>query len=219
MYENNEEIQQKLGDCIISYKGIPYLALGAGNKSRTVLLCEAPSFEKRINLHIDDPDIDYRNLGSRLGYINFDVYAGRVYKEATYSMRIPARKVHQGLCRHNVYISGFKGDGSTIKPPTNAIQFDASIFGTQVFINTFIGRYPSVSTIKEEFSTSSLGVTSRAFDRRWAFSKTPTGVFAINYKYETIGYTEDFHRAKIQERFKFLRRDFSEVVKEEIKVA
>jgi hypothetical protein len=208
VFDTAEECDQKLKGCIVIRDRAPFYIFEA--RTAQSVLGKIPGNSDLVEVPLSELNI--RNLGDKLGYMNVDTYGGVAYKEATYLMRQAIRRSTQGLSSLNVHVSGFKGDNSPDRRPTGPVRFDESIWRTNVaaLTATINNQYPTVSAIKDQM-VKDKSVTSCAFHRWWAIERDPVGPFYLNYKTQRVGYTEDFERYVFQDRFKFLREDLKEM--------
>lgn len=220
MYDTVEEIQQKLVGCVLMYKARPVFVVAGGLRAADP---EAKVFKLFISIvntsdlpvmktypvFLDDPDLDYRSLGSRLGYMNLTDYNGKPYNEAVYLMRQPKRSSQytQGLSKQNVYVIGCRGNGSPELPPTGLLEFNEKIYAkkSEELSRMLNGVYPSVAEVREMLSDPT--VISKAFSRIWAIQRDEVGPFNLLYKSIRVGYSEDLTKFTVSERYRFHKDD------------
>lgn len=210
MFDTQEEAQQKIVETVILHKGLPIWVQSAKSSGRgkiTVyyIYIDDPSSETRSG-DISDPDFDFRSIGERLGYLNINE---GMFKEAVYLRRTPVRRSHQtqGLSRHNLYIPETRGS-SNLGIPRQRWAFN-QVYRMNTFAHMFKNEYPTLKQLRLAFAKEGNRV-SAAFHQRLAISKSPTGLFNLEYKSQDIGYSEDLEKFKLGPEFGHLRESLDE---------
>ena len=210
MFDSMEEITQKLGNCVVIHRGRPFFVYGG--KSRTSLHGFYPDTGAEAAITLKDPDLDFRNLGEKLGYINIENYNQRAYRECLYLMRQPVRRSIQGLSQTNMFVSGFQGNPRNINLPRHQPSFQDPIYreNAPAFTAMLNNQYPTLATIRREMTTNP-DITSRAFHRDWCILRDHSGIgpFKLIYKMDKVGYTEDIDRLVLAPRFKLMQKDLN----------
>lgn len=209
MFDTLEECHQKLGGTIVLRDKKPFYVHSAVGPDRVQGWIVGTRDQGQVV--VDVSALDFKSLGQKLGYLNATRYGQAIYNEATYLMKQAIRRSTQGLSEYNVYVSGFKGDDSPERPGTGQLRFTSSFYtdnfeGFQAMLDN---KYPTVSEVRRMMEDRS--IQSRAFHRWWAIERDPVGPFYFCYKNQRVGYTEDFSRVVMQDRFRFLREDLREL--------
>lgn len=210
MFDSMEEITQKLGNCLVIHRGRPFFVYGG--KTRTSLHGYYPESMAEASISLKDPDLDFRNLGEKLGYINIETFNQRPYRECLYLMRQPVRRSIQGLHQTNMYVSMFQGNPRDINTPRHQPSFQEQFYRENAgpFVAMLNNQYPTLATIRRQM-TADLTVTSRAFHRDWSILRDHSGIgpFKLMYKMDKVGYTEDIDRLVLAPRFKLMQKDLN----------
>lgn len=204
MYETQQEANQKLQTCIVSYDGSPFYvseAEGSGPGLRLYgMLCTVDKTQSpTVQYSITDPKWEFKNLGGRLGYVNID---GWDYKSASYVRRVPVRAAQrtQGLSRSNVKISRL--------PPCAMLGLTGmSLTWDKInkqagFFDTWAGTFPDIRAVRTQMKRHD--VTMRALGRFLAVQRSPLDLFYLLYKGEPIGRSEDLEVFKVPKQFRYL---------------
>lgn len=208
MFDSENEINQKLGNCIVLKDNRPLYVIGA-NSSRAILGVFKDGTKEEARVNLNDPGLDFKNLGERLGYINLRSVGRRLVRETYYMMRQPIRRSIQGLHDNNIYISSPRNPESAI----GSIQFHHVYQENGDELScTFRGQYSSLRDIERDFSKDS-SLFSRAFSRDWAVERNKEigPEFNLMYKMQKIGYSEDLHNLRISPKFKMIERDLDKI--------
>jgi hypothetical protein len=215
VYDTHEEATQKLGSTIVLFQGKPtYVIGGTGSKAKVSLKHYLVREDKEMSNPITDTNWEFRNLGSRLGYMNTRYSMGKDnkehYKEALFVSRVAVRASHatQGLSSRNLKYGQLKGS-STIGVPPQYIEWD-TLRSLPSFCDTLEGIFPAFSDITKQFSTDALA-SSLAFHKNFAIRKHDIGPFYLEYKGKDVGYTEDFNRWKFAEQYKYLQETLDDL--------
>jgi len=202
MFTNVQEASQKLANTVVLFQNKPFLVTDIGglpNATPVVSGFPLPSGDPLI-LPITDTQWEFKNLGSRLGYINVEY---KEYRQSVWSRRVPIRKAAQtqGLSAANVKISRLYAN------PTMGLQGTALMFQTLIridgFKRAFLRDYPSLEQAAKVIDRNP-EVTSMAFDRLLSIRRSNLGLFYLCYKGQDIGYTEDVHTFRVAKQFRYL---------------
>ena len=208
MFDTREEANQKLSSTVVLFKNAPVFIREAngsnGSKgSKLTLLFKYLRSGKLDEAPILDKGWEFRNLGPRIGYLNYDQGNGGL-REASYVTRMGVRTSHntQGLSQKNLKFTPLKGSKKLGLAGT-ALSFN-SVNGSECFTNMLEQSYPTLKDIASEFSKSPW-LISRAFDRQFAIRRDDVGPYYIQYRGKDIGHTTDLERFKIAEQYKYLQ--------------
>src|SRR3954466_7530757 len=107
MFNTEQEINQKLQNCVIVYQDKPFYVHQAASSSAILgIFCnEALKTENLKRVALKDKELDFQNIGERLGYVNLSKIGGKSFGESLYLMRQPVRRSHQGLHDSNMFVS------------------------------------------------------------------------------------------------------------------
>jgi len=211
MYDTKEEFHQKLVGTVVLYNSVPVSiqeALGS-SKNKIILDCYKLRTKERETVSAWDPGWDFRTIGSRLGYMNFD-YGEGSYRQALYLTRVAVRQAvsTQGLSQKNVKYDGFRPDktkGLDYYKPTWT-----QIVQNEGFVDTLERKYPSLTEIYDVFSKEK-SLSSKAFHPKFAINKPSIGPFYLEYRGKDIGYSDDLSRWKIGEDYDYLRETLEHI--------
>lgn len=210
MYDTSEEANQKLRHSVVLLKSDPvYIQISDGankNVSLTFNNLKDGSTDKRC---IWDKDWNFRDLGSYLGYANFDLGTGR-HKEASYLSRMPVRQCSstQGVCQRNLHIPPLKGSARLALGPHNLVW--QGVYNTKPFVDMFSGKYPSFEDVKKEFEKNSW-LISKAFTKEFAVRRADVGPFFLQYKGKDVGHSDDLYKWKVAKQFKYLEETMDHI--------
>lgn len=214
MFDSVQEVSQKLGNCVILYRNSPIRVVEGVNGRTNLGIRYYPLGEPSnlLTVTLNDPELDFKNLGERLGYINLHSIGRNHCKEAVYMMRQPVRRSIQGLHEENVFVSHF--NSSINQERFGHITFGAWITERNVesLKNTFLGVYPSIEKITSDFRKDDAYI-SQAFHRNWCIERDQGKVgpeFKIMYKNIKVGYAETLNKIIVTDRYKHLRDDLKE---------
>lgn len=216
IYDSTEEVNQKLAGCVLLYKLQPLYVHGAAPVDTPpwkIKVSYCNDLNNVFYISLDDADLNYREVGDKLGYMNLKGYIGRPYNECTYLMRMPIRSSSyaQGLSKKNVRLSDLKGNRAIGLGRIDLI-FDQAIYGgksseLKLMMNNV---YPTIKEVSDDFFKDET-LVSKAFHRMWAIEKDEVGPFNLLYKNTKVGWTEDFNRFKVSDRYRFLKKEFEKV--------
>jgi hypothetical protein len=207
MFNTTAEADQKLMNTVVFYKDSPVVCGGSSGRENKVLISLRELANKQSdwkNVAIFDENLDMKNVGSRLGYINCNI---RGVPCTMYSRRSAIRKAHstQGLSNENVLIDASPAFLRTIRESYSHRFFEYEHNGLK---DTLINKYPTMNSVKRAFSQGSM--FEMAFNRYLSISKDTAGLFKVNYKNTEIGWTEDFERFNVSKPWKYLDELFEE---------
>ena len=208
MYDTVDEAKQKLVNTVVIFDGTPTHIVDARQQDGEIILYHTVLKKKSqgyITNTISDERFDFRTIGSKLGYVN---YENGGYNESVFVERTPVRKAFatQGLSKVNTNISNLSGNKRKGLPSIKC-SWDY-LHKVSGFISTVERVFPSLQEITEIFKEED--VVSRAFSPSFAVRRDEVGPFYLMYKGRDIGYTEDFERFKISNRFKYLEESLEE---------
>ena len=188
-YETLEDANQQLGASVLLFKGDPMWCEGCQirNGKISVLLYSLPRLRDQIFVDIDDPDLDSRDLGRRLGYVNTFGPSG-----ALFVSRIPARQYKQGLSKNNVRILGGSG-----RLTLNDLRVQPG------FTDAIKGIYPSFKRARERLQEDP-DILSIAFNRNFALQRDELGFFVVLYRNERVAWG-DPDAFKLPSHFQYLK--------------
>ncbi len=201
MFDTAAEANQKLAGSLVMYNQDPVWCRDARDQSQGRVQMSIARVRDSYELGwVSLSDLDVRNLGERVGYFNMD-YGGR-YKICSYGRRLPVRHVQscQGLSNSNIRIDNMPW--SVVR----AVRFtDAmSMGGHEAIVN----KYPGIAAVKYQFGKGGENTLGFAFDKNFALQKGKAGLFDLQYKGKTIGWTEDFSRFRVEKQYRYLDEDF-----------
>lgn len=207
MFDTTEECHQKLGGTIVLRGTTPFYVHQA--MSPTTVMGKTPGPGEMFVVGVEE--LSFRTIGQKLGYMNFSSWQGSPYKEAMFLMKQAIRRTTAGLSQANVWVEGFKGDGNGLGA-TGRLVFASDIYQANIgpFTDMLNNRYPSMKSVRDEMVKDS-SIHSKAFHRWWCVERDPVGPFYFVYKTQRVGYTEDFSKFVINDRFRFLRDDLKEL--------
>ena len=192
MYDTHEEANQKLTACVVLFKGSPVYIEEAFSKIGKVFLRYSSIRDGKGYVEdIRHEDWEFRNLGHRIGYANFE-------KESLYCLRSAVRNAHntQGLSYRNMKFCRFRDPESAPRPDWYYIGRSETV------ADMLEGKYPTFQdTIKMFENPLKMSV---AFDRDFSIYRHQIGPFYLEYKGKEIGYSEDTDSWKVDKKFLYL---------------
>ena len=226
MYQTVEEAQQKLMNTLVMYGDAPAYVMTARNSTKLGvrgIVIQAHSTPvingeaEKITAPINDPKWNFRDLGAKIGYVN---YRQNSRKEVVYLMRQGIRKAveTQGLSRHNMVIQepSRKTSGASSGWSVNPIRFQDLVF-TRELADMMMNVYPSIKKTVKDFETDP-ELSSQAFGRCFSIHRDKIGPFYLHYRDRPIGYTSDMYRWKVAKDYHYLAESLEEY-SDDIKVA
>ena len=198
-YENAADANQQLGQSVIMFDGNPVWvhevrSLSSGS---IVAVCYPMlAMKDMMTIPINDPRLDARDLGNRLGYVNTFQHTGAVF-----CSRIPARQFKQGLSKNNVAIGS--RDGPRI------FGFE-TLRGLSGFTDCLRGHYPSIQEAKDRL-TKEPEIPSIAFHKYFALQHDELGFFVVMYRGERVAWG-DPESFKIPTHYKYLKELMQELI-------
>jgi hypothetical protein len=191
MFDNENDITQKLGNTVILVDGLPvYVRKGITKDGKLGMLVDLlPRTEDKKDSNkfvaLDYHGLDYRTINSRLGYCN--VFEKKS-TQAVYLMRMAARKPHQGICSDNMSWPHLK-ENAKLGIHKAPLAW-SSLVNNQSFVDMILERYPKLSKIGQMFAKRDT-VQSVAFHRFFAVNRKAVGPFFLEYKGKDIAWAED----------------------------
>lgn len=133
---------------------------------------------------VNDPDLDFRSISARIGYMDFD-HPG--WMEAVWVSRKAVRKVIQGLSPHNIGIAPlFTSKRHAM--PMRMLTF-SDIIQQSGFVDMVRNQYHSFDSVKKLLAEKR--VISVAVTRNFAINHRDEGIYGIEYKGRQIGTSQD----------------------------
>lgn len=202
MFDSAQDAKQKLESTVVLLDEVPIYVTNAldGDGPGKIRLryaslpCEGRDFDDK-QVEFSEERIDFRTLGSRLGYMNAISRSG--HKQAIYTMRTPTRKTIQGLSRANLQFSHFE---STDQMPGNNCPWEDH-FSKKHFSDMLKGEYPSMGSAYDRIEK---GWTAVAFNRHFALKHKTVGPIYLEYKGRDVAWTENLDRFNLSPAFKHL---------------
>ena len=204
MFDTAIDAAQKLKGTIILLNETPIWVVGAndcGNLGKTWVTLKywtLPNMDKIpevLECKLDEKHVDFRSLGSRLGYMNAIAPGGDT--QAIFVSRMAKRQTVQGLNQTNISFNSFITEEGKVEPLFH------NFFKQPFFSDMLKGKYPSMKTatklILDEASTSV------AFARWFAFKKKKVGPYYLEYKGKEIGWSPDLKEINLSEAYTHLQ--------------
>lgn len=167
------DISQKMDSSIFRYKKIPYWVSYEGGT--IIRLLNIPDQEIKYKIDFNDPDLDFSSCP--LGYLNYVPY-----KSVGYLVRIPVRKVKQGVNSQNTKVIRLPGHPNL---PFNV----NSALSSKSFVDMVTGKYPSLetalSTLRKSDPESQIAVS-----RDIALTVDEQGIIKVYYKNNYVGWIQ-----------------------------
>lgn len=211
MYETHEEANQKLKATVVLFKKDPVYILeaGGGKKHVTLTFSYLEDQTKQEKKEINETGWNFRDLGSHLGYANFEGGIKR-HNEALFLTRMPVRQCSstQGISQKNLNVPNFRGSHKLGLSP-QGLSWN-HVYLSKPFLRMLRDDYPDLRTISSQFSKDAW-LTSKAFSREFAVRKDDVGPFYLQYKGKDIGYSDDLYRFKISPQFDYLRETMDHI--------
>lgn len=163
-YLNAEDLRMRLHDCLVFYKGEPYIVSCDEINFPDIAL---KTLVRKVHAHTVDHRDVYLDTGTpNLGYMN---YNGETY----YISRMPNKRQHQAV----------KIDNLSVSPNRPNVR---NWGHTRAFYNCLMGDYPRPNTALQGV----LGglVRSMAISRDFAISSQSQQKIALMYKDREVGY-------------------------------
>lgn len=210
MYDTVEEATQKLVNSVVLYKDLPVMIIKAGGSKNKVSLAYTPlpvigadrSLDKAL---IEDPGWDFKDLGSRLGYVSVQSPQTGVY-ETVFTARIPTRHSRQGLDERTVSIKF-----PNLDPPEWDYRW-STLVERGGLVTTLKGLY---NTSKEAFDLITKNpktVRSQPISRKLLLYYDRINPPNLVYRNEKIGYTEDGETFKLAIHKQYLKEELTDMV-------
>lgn len=180
-YGQVSDLEQKLHDTIIRYKGIPYYTLVDGTN---LCLRSLDNANGKIvhSVNYRDPDIDISTVP--LGYVNLDPY-----KAAIYIKRLPVRRVKQGINAHNTHVEFALG---TTRQILDHYGRNGLLYNKE-FENSILGKFPplpeALNRLRELYQESEIETnTPIAISRDVGLSMDEQGIIKVFYQEGYVGW-------------------------------
>lgn len=212
MFDTIAESDQKLANTVILYRDSPVVVGGSSGQDGAVSLKVRefnlkPTLKKHewLTVSINDTDLNMKNLGGKLGYINIP-YEG--YFCTVYTRRVPIRKAQstQGLSNVNVRVDVNDALYKTFSymPPEVFMKYE-TIGGLK---ETMEEKFPSLMLIKMEAGKTNF--IESAFHRHLSIHKEFKDLFKLRYKNQEIGWSNDLDQFTVSREYKYLGELFEE---------
>jgi len=204
MYDTKEEARQKLVGTVVIYDNCPvYVDAAGGNKNhvwlqfRRLPLDRGPESDKR---DISDPRWDFRNLGSRLGYIMMGVPSSEVW-DSVYTSRVPIRASRQGLDKKTVKVLGV----------TSYPFAWEHILCQEGIVQTMQNLFPSSQEAFDKLVSSGNMIRSVPIGRRLAIMYDLVSPPVLLYRGDRVAYTDNGLKFKLAAHKQYLREELEDV--------
>lgn len=217
LFESVEDINQKLGSCVVFYKKEPLYIREAASISSSklgILGIMLPLGDNAtVKVGIEDPDLDYRTISSSLGYttVSLNSNSGLRTNQSIFLTRMAVRKSVQGLHKCNVNVPKFRDYSFPGQHPHDSASYSWDfLIREKALADTLGNKYPSLKSAKESlgksFDNKNLSTLhSVAFNRNFAINKRPVGPYYLEYKGKDIAWSEDLARFSLDKSFAFLQ--------------
>lgn len=198
MFNTPQEAQQKLAGTVVLLDDKPVWIIGFQENMKAEYRFLGQVFDGKRK-EIDYKGWEFKNLGHRLGYLNFK-YKG--FDVATYSRRRAVRKSHstQGLSDQNVYVDPSR---SFAKEGILGLRYKFSQMENLGMEDTLLQKFPSLSSVRYKMAKEQ-DIFQMAFDHSLAVSRDGKGLFKLDYKGNEIGWSDDLERFTIQSEWRYL---------------
>jgi hypothetical protein len=218
MYETVEEVRQKLVGSVIMFDNQPVFVQSSDSDDNGINITidclplnrKSPS---RNKVYIEDPKIDFRSLGTRLGFINMVDPSGNYTEDVVYSSRVPIRQSKQGLDERTV---AFRQINSNYK-----VNVFSSAVSREGLNNTLMNKFPSPKEAYD-YIMNTPNVVAKAFHRKYVVAKAFHRKYSLFYdkisppfliyRNEKVGYTEDGITFKLPKSKDFLTEELSDMI-------
>lgn len=210
MYDTIEEARQKLEGCVVIFDNTPVRIVKIGGKDSKILLYYTPlpliqgafddsSLKKE---YMESPLWDFRNLGSRLGYVAMtNPVTG--YSDTVFVSRGPFRHSIQGLAERTVFI---KHHGlHQYSWPCSWIN----IIMSPSIINTMQSKYPPSPEVFQSLVKEGK-VSAGPISRKLALFFDRVNPPNLVYRNEKVGYTEDGLTFRLASHKSYLKEELQD---------
>ena len=209
MFDTVQDAQQKLNGTIILYNNKPVRIVAVGGDRDIIVSCK-PSERGRwgtvFDVSLSEPGFDWKSLGTRLGYMNFDAFLPD-YAEAVFLVRTPVRLSVQGLSERTVEYDRLH------LPKEIVIEQNIGFWNLAVskgFSMMLAGEYPTLEeamNLLRKSARDETDIKSVAISKESAIYWDRIGQPYILYKRQKVG-TTDGTCIKIAEKVKWLSETF-----------
>lgn len=206
MFDSGKDAFQKLGNTVILLNETPIYITGCedGPKDSVVLKyyklpIEGAGTPELLSTTLDEKYVDFRSLGSRLGYINGVSPKGD--KQAVFVSRMPKRLSVQGINSNNLMFQHFMDFTNNNKALSTDFK---SLYKTQGFSDMLKGAYPGRKQAAEKLLHDK-SFTSLAFARWFAFVRKQVGPFYLEYKGKEVGWSSDLKTVNLSKAYTHLQ--------------
>lgn len=172
------DLNQRLGDSIIRYKGIPYWVDVDGAR---LMLTNLVTKTNDFIVNSKDVDLDISTIP--LGYINYvnkSTKENRVY----YCSRKPLRLYKQGVDRRTLKVTNLENENEVNSDLKNALMF------SQGFVDMVVGQFPfkTIMDAVHHLNKSEKEEEEVAFSREIALKRTKLQTINVYFRDEIVGY-------------------------------
>lgn len=199
MYDTAAEANQKLQNTAIMRDEDPIWVGPATGSSPVMIAVRKFKDENWKSMKINDPSLNMKELGDRLGYVN--IRNGQVGL-SVYTRRTPVRKAHQtqGLSDVNVYV-----DKSHTVPKfgISSKSWKLSYLLTIGLEETMKKKFPTLSMVRFKMSKDET-LWECAFDPCLAVCRDGNNLWKLHHKGIEIGWTDDLHIFKVAREYRYL---------------
>lgn len=206
MFDTSKDAYQKLGHTVILLNETPIWITGTGDGEGggktwvTLKYYSLPVAEgdkpEAMECKLDEKEVDFRSISSRLGYMNTPSPEGDI--QAIFLSRMAKRQSVQGINQSNVTWTPFITKLGKVEPEWN------KFYKTEGFSNLLKGKYPSRTKAAKAVLDDG-GVTSLAFNRWFAYKKTKVGPYYLEYKGKDIGWSPDLKKINLSKSYTHLQ--------------
>lgn len=166
-YLTKEDVNMRLDNCIVRYKGEPFMSKYAGGLQIKLYYMDESNRDPML---VNSNDIDLDISSFDIGYVNRG-------ERAWFITRVPYRKQKQAVCIHNVVWSTFMN---------NYQKLDDSLLMTKYTDDAIRMIYPTYKDCLEWVKAKASNV-SRAFNTNFALHKSKDGEILLLMNEEKIG--------------------------------
>jgi hypothetical protein len=209
LFDTAADAHQKLTGTVILYKDRPVKIVAVAGDRDIVVDCKYPESRRwgsTFNVFLSDPGFDWKSLGTRLGYMNFDFFLPD-YAEAVFISRTPVRASTQGLSDRTVEYEPLH------LPPDIMVERNVGFWDfalSEGFSAMLVGQYPSLEEamkILKKSARDETDIKSVAISRDSAIYWDRIGQPYVLYKRRKVG-TTDGSAIKIADHVQWLSETF-----------
>lgn len=204
MFDTGKDAYQKLGHTVILLNETPIYVVACEDGPKSTVLIKYhqmpnPAASPEVLVcKLDEDHVDFRTLGSRLGYMN--IAAPKGDQQSVFVSRIAKRQSVQGINQSNLNFTYFIDPGSGTKLEVSWLK----VFKTEAFADMLKGKYPTRAKAAKAVMDDG-DVTSMAFARWFAFKKKKVGPAYLEYKGKEIGWSSDLKKINLSKAYTHLQ--------------